>query len=89
MHKRLYSFLKDHKVIDPLQFGFQENHSIDHALISMTEEIRSTLDKKKFGCGIFLDLQKAVDTVIQEILLSKLEHYGTRNKALNLFRSYM
>ena len=89
MHKRLYSFLKDHKIIYPLQFGFQENHSIDHALISMTEEIRSTLDNKKFGCGIFIDLQKAFDTVNHEILLAKLEHYGIRDKALNWFRSYL
>ena len=88
-HKRLYSFLKDHKIIYPLQFGFQENHSIDHALISMTEEIRSTLDNKKYGCGIFIDLQKAFDTVNHEILLAKLEHYGIRGNALNWFKSYL
>ena len=50
-----------------LQFGFQENHSIDHALVSLTEAIRNTLDKKIFGCGIFIDLQTAFDTVNHEI----------------------
>ena len=24
-----------------LQFGFQENHSIDHALVSLTEDVRN------------------------------------------------
>ncbi len=64
-------------------------YSTDHALISLTESIKSTLDKNKFGCGIFIDLQKAFDTVNHEILLSKLEHYGIRGIALNWFQSYL
>ena len=59
MHKRISVFLKERNILYPLQFGFQENSSIDHALISMTEEIRSYLDNRRYGCGIFVDLQKA------------------------------
>ena len=33
MYRRLYRFLEIHKVLYSLQFGFQENHSIDHALV--------------------------------------------------------
>ena len=76
MHKRLYSFVTSNNIIHPLQFGFQENHSVDHALISITEAIRNTLDDKKYGFGVFVDLQKAFDSVNHNILLSKLEHYG-------------
>ena len=28
-----------------------------HALITLTESLKNTLDNKKFGCGIFLDLK--------------------------------
>ena len=63
MYMRLYKFLEIHKALYSLQFGFQENHSIDHALASLTEAIRNTLGNKRFGCGIFIDLQKAFDTV--------------------------
>ena len=88
MYRRLYRFLEIHKVLYSLQFGFQENHSIDHALVSLIEAVRNTLDNKRFGCGIFIDLQKAFDTVNHAILLSKLEHYGVRGCALEWFRSY-
>ena len=89
MYRRLYRFLEIHKVLYSLQFGFQENHSIDYALVSLTEAVRNTLDNKRFGCGIFIDLQKAFDTVNHAILLSKLEHYGVRGCALEWFRSYL
>ena len=78
VHKRLYSFVTSNNVIHTLQFGFQENHSVDHALISITEAIRNTLDNKKYGCGVFVDLQKAFDSLNHNVLLSKLEHYGKR-----------
>ena len=89
MYRRLFRFLEVHNVLYSLQFGFQENHSIDHALMSLTEAIRNTLDNKRFGCGIFIDLQKAFDTVNHKISLSKLEHYGVRGCVLERFRSYL
>ena len=96
MYKRLYSFITHNKLIHPLQFGFQKNNSIDHTLISITEAIRNTLDNKKYGCGIFIDLRKAFDTVSHRIftvnhgiLIDKLEHYGVRGNALAWFESYL
>lgn len=66
---RLYSFLEEYKVIYSLQFGFRAKHSTNHALIDITESIRRALDNKKVACGIFVDLQKAFDTVNHNILL--------------------
>ena len=63
MYRRLYKFLEIHDILYSLQFRFQENHSIDHALVSLIETIGNTLDNKRLCCGIFIDLQKAFDAV--------------------------
>ena len=68
MHKRLYNLLKINEIIRPLQFGFRKKHSTAHALISMTEHIKSSIESGKFGCGIFIDLKKAFGTVNHTIL---------------------
>ena len=70
--KRIYEFLEKYNCLYDLQFGFRSKHSTVHALISITESIRSALDDSKFVCGIFVDLQKAFDTVNHNILLNKL-----------------
>ena len=89
MHKRLYDFLQEHNILFQNHFGFRKNNSTSFALIEITEKIKETTDNKKYGCGIFIDLRKAFDTVNHEILLKKLEHYGIRGKALIWFRSYL
>jgi len=79
LHKQSYS----------IQFGFRKSHSTIHTLINIVERIRESIDKSEFACGVFVDLQKAFDTVGHEILLAKLKHYRIRGIANQWFRSYL
>ena len=89
MHKRLYEFLDEHDILFINQFGFRKKSSTIHALLDITQRIRESLDNGKYGCGVFIDLKKAFDTVNHDILLTKLEHYGIRNNILAWFKSYL
>ena len=51
--------------------------------------IRNTLDERKYGCGVFIDLQKAFDTVNYDTLPSKLERYDIRWTPLMWFQAYL
>ena len=90
MYKRLYTFLNKNNVIYNLQFGFRKQYSTCHALINnITENIRKALEDGNIGCGVFVDLQKAFDTVDHMILLAKLNHYGICGVSNDWFKSYL
>ena len=69
--------------------ALEKNHSTEHALIELVDQIRLSMQNNQMTCGIFIDLSKAFDTVNHYILLQKLEHYGIRGNALELFKSYL
>ena len=60
--------------------AFGRKKSTIHALLDIVEKIRDNLDSKTFSCGVFIDLEKAFDTVNHNILLQKLQFYGIQGK---------
>ena len=76
-------------LISSKQFGFRSNHSCNHAIISLTEHVKKLLDEGHIVCGVFVDLEKAFDTVHHDILCDKLNAYGLRGKVNDLFKSYL
>ena len=47
------------------------------------------INNKKRALGIFVDFSKAFDTIQHNILIHKLEHYGVRERALELLINYL
>lgn len=89
MHKRLYSYLQGNNILYRYQFGFRKNHSTALALIDVVDSMYRHLDNNETVIGLYLDLQKAFDTVNHKILLQKLNNYGIRGIVLDWFKSYL
>ena len=53
----------------------------------MRETIKETFDNSMFDCGVFIDFQKAFDTVNHLVLIKNLEHYGIKGVGLDWFRT--
>ena len=58
-----------------IHFGFRQKCLLitNHVLIQITESIRHSIDNNEFGCGTYIDLKKAIDTVNRFILFFKTE----------------
>ena len=89
MAKRLKDYLTTSSILYSYQFGFRQNHSTVLALIDVTDDIYSHLENDEYVLGIYLDLQKAFDTVDHTILLWKLHNYGIRGVVHSWFTSYL
>ena len=72
-----------------LQFRFRQKYSTTHALIHLEDKSRHEIDKGKYACRIFVDFQKAFDTIDHRILLKKLEYSGVRGISNKWFSSYV
>ena len=84
----IYTFLDNKNIIYGLQFGFRQQYSTSYVIINITENIRKAYDDRNISCGVFVDLQKAFDTVDQ-ILLAKLNHYGIHGVPNDWLKSYL
>ena len=89
IYRRIYFYLVKNNLIFDKQFGFRSNYSTNHALISITGRIKDLVDSGKYVCGVFVDLEKAFDTVNHIILCDKLKYYGLRGNVNNLVQSYL
>ena len=58
-------------------------------IFGLVDVIKKHLDNNYSVCGIFVNLQKAFDTVNRDILLGKLDHYGIRGLANSWLGSFL
>ena len=59
------------------------------ALTDLVDNITTAIDKKLHTISVFLDLEKAFDTIDHPLLLKKVGHYGIRGIANHWLSSYL
>ena len=79
----------DNNLFKSGQSAYRSLHSTVTHLLKNTDDWYSGLDLNKLVGLTFSDLKKAFDTVNQEILCKKLEHYGIQQRESTWLRSYL
>ena len=67
-------------------FGYREGFNTQTSLLRLVEK---SLDKKGYVEGILMDLSKAFDIIIHELLLVKLNAYDLGKNSLQIIQSYL
>lgn len=86
---KLVSFLESTHYLAPHQFGFREGKSTEDAIMKLISEVYKCLNDKEKILSIFIDFQKAFDSISHKKLLIKLQSAGVRGVALEFMRSYL
>ena len=86
---RLIAHLDQNNIIHKNQFGFQKNKATYMPILLFQDIISKVFEEGEFALGLFLDLQKAFDTVNIDLLLHKLSKYGVRHTSHKMLSSYL
>ena len=89
IHKHMFNFLKDHKVLTRLQSGFVPGDSTAYQLVDIYNTFCKALDDGKEVRAVFCDISKAFDRVWHKGLLFKLKQAGIRSSLLQWLANYL
>jgi len=76
IYNRVSSFVNKHNLISKCQFGFTPGSSTEDAIVSTVDFLQKSLNSKNKTLAIFIDLQKAFDSIRHDILKQKLKRMG-------------
>ncbi|KAL7290759.1 hypothetical protein TKK_0015507 [Trichogramma kaykai] len=90
VHTQLTSYLINHDILSPHQHGFQPCHSIQTAILDITEQrVRSAIDGRMVSILVSFDFSKAFDTIPHRKLLLRLREIGCDGAAIRWFADYL
>ena len=89
VHRQLSNYLEKHYLLKSNQFGFRPRRSTELACNLLVDDMRKNIDNGLLTGVIYLDLNKAFDTVSHLYLLSKLPSYGISGNEFTWFENYL
>ena len=69
--------------------AYRKRYSCQHVLLRLIEKWRQCLDESKVVGAILMDLSKAFDALLHDLLIAKLNAYGFSKQVLKIIFSYL
>ena len=74
---------------DSFQLDFRKSYSTNTCFGHLTDKITTGFEKGLFTGMVLIDLQKAFDTIEDQILLKKIKYLGFSENTVTWFKSYL
>ena len=89
IHKHLYDYINEHKLLTPFQSGFVPGDSTTFQLLHIYHTFCEAVDSGKEVRVVFCDISKAFDRVWHRGLIHKLQDIGCSKSLIKWFASYL
>jgi len=89
MCRRMKNYIDRFSLLSGCQFGFRQNYATVDAVTQFLDHVCNALDDRKCLVSVFIDFQKAFDTVDHDILMRKLYILGFRGPVGYWLKSYL
>ena len=79
VYKQLISYLTKYNILDNRQNGFRQGHSIETTLLSLFDDLHTSLANRKSQQLILLDLSSAFATLEFNTIIDRLQNIGLKD----------
>ena len=69
--------------------AYRKSYSKNHVLIRLIENWKKSRDEKRFVGAVLMDLSKAFDSILHDLLIAKMYAYRFSINAVTFFYSYL
>ena len=88
INDQIKHYLQANNFINPMQFGFREGSNTTLALAHLQMYVTKTWEENKIAAAIFVDVEKAFDSINRSFLLHILKELKFTEEPLAFFKSY-
>ena len=81
--------MSEYSLLSEFQFGFVKGRSTSLQLLKILNDWTESIENGKFSDCIYLDYQKAFDTVPHQRLLSKMKSYNINSNIIEWTKHYL
>ena len=86
---RLVYFLETRGLLVNIQNGFRNGRSTMESVAMLDQDIKRAFNNKEVVVGVFLDIEKAYDSLWKEGLLFKIHDLGVRGRMFNWVQDFL